>query len=190
VDVSIRFVDSPRVFGALVVPQRAALVARVGEDVFARALASVPREERDEYVATRVDTWCRGSSIEHVVTELARASGIDARDLTDASVAVAIAGNVAKLWRALMVVTSDDALLRRTPMFYARSYDRGSLSGERVAPGRAELVLEGWPNVPELQAVGIAAGVRTVLTLARRPEVRVDWHRDGELARFDVTWRV
>ncbi len=189
-DVTIRYADAPRVFGALVVPQRAGLVARFGEDVLRRALERIPRDEREEYEAVRADTWCRSATVESVVVEVARGGGVDVRALTDETIHEVVRGTVGKLWRVLMTMTSDLTLLSRTPMFYARSYDRGSLTGERVAPGRAELVLEGWHDVPELQAIGIAAGVRAVMELAGRAEVRVVWRRDGELARFDVTWRV
>lgn len=189
-DVTIRYADSPLVFGALVVPQRAALVARFGADALKRALARIPRDEREEYEAMRVDMWCRSATIEHVVIEVARDAGIDARALTDETIYEVVRGTVGRLWRVLMSMTSDLTLLNRTPMFYARSYDRGSLTGERTAPGHAELVLDGWPDVPELQAIGIAAGVRAVMELAGRDEVRVVWRRDGEVARFDVTWRV
>lgn len=188
-DVTIRYLDAPRVFGALVVPQCKEIIARVGEAAFARAVASLSPDEREEYEALRENVWCRSATIERLVIAVAREGAVDARELTEASVHAAITGTVHTLWRALMVITDDDALLRRTPMFFARSYDRASLSGERTEPGRAELLLEGWPHVPELHAVGIAAGVRAVLELARRKDVRVEWRRDGDRAVFVVTWR-
>jgi len=75
-------------------------------------------------------------------------------------------------------------------MCYARTYDRGSLSADRTAPGRAAFELAGWADVPELHCVAIAAGVRAVLELAGRADVQVMFERDAERARFAVTWRV
>jgi hypothetical protein len=189
-DVSIRFDDSPRVFGALLVPQRAALVSRVGEAAFARAVASLPRVVREEYEALREDTWCRSETIKELNAAVAREAGVDARELVAATVHEAITGTVARIWRALLVMNSDDALLGRTPRFYARSYDRGSLTAARVGPGHSELVLDGWPDVPDLHAVAIAAGVRAVLMLAGRRHTRVVFRRNAELelVHFDVTW--
>lgn len=189
-DVTIRYADSPRVFGAIVVPQRAAMAARVGEDVFRAALEQVPRAMREEYEGVRADTWCSTDTAEEVTRTVARVAGVDAHTLTDASVHEAITGTVGFLWRALLRLTDDYALLRRAPMFYARSFDRGALSGERTGKGRAELLLEGWPHVPDLHGVAIAAGVRAVLELAGRAEVKVGWRREGEDARFDLGWRV
>jgi hypothetical protein len=88
------------------------------------------------------------------------------------------------------VMTSDFSLIDRTPMFYARIYDRGSLSAERTAAGHAALDLAGWPEVPELHCVAIAAGVRAVLELAGRVDVQATFDRGVERARFAVTWGV
>ena len=71
--------------------------------------------------------------------EVAKAANVDARDLVDRSVYDAIRKSVGKLWRALLVMTSDYSLIDRTPMFYARTYDRGSLTSDRTAPGQATL---------------------------------------------------
>jgi hypothetical protein len=190
VDIAIRYSDSPKVFGAIVVPQRDAILARAGEARFARALATLVHDERDEYTSMRTDTWCRSETVERAVRAVAREMDVDARVLVDETAYHAVRTTVGTLWRVLLTMTGDLTLLRRTPMFYARSYDRGALTGERIEPGRAELVLEGWAGVPELHAIGIAAGVRAVLELAGRADVRVAWRTDGELARFDLTWRV
>ena len=127
--------------------------------------------------------------MDEVLVEVAREAALDAKDLVASSVHAAITETVGRLWRALLVMNSDDALLGRTPRFYARSYDRGSLTAARVGRGHSELSLEGWPDVPELHAVGIGAGVRAVLMLAGRRDVTVDFRRDVEPVRFDVAWR-
>jgi hypothetical protein len=190
VDVTIRYADSPRVFGLLLVPQRDEIVARVGEETMSKALLRLPREQRDEYTSLRVDEWCRSETAERVMIEVAEVAGLDARDLVDRSVYDAIRKSVGKLWRALLVMTSDYSLIDRTPMFYARTYDRGSLSGDRTSPGRAILALSGWPEVPELHCVAIAAGVRAVLDMAGRSNVQATFERGIERAQFEVTWKV
>jgi len=189
VEVAIRQADSPKVFGGILVPQRDALVARFGVDAYGRALARVPAEMRAEYEGITAEGWCRSATVECVVVELSREAGADPREVTDATVHYAVRSTVGTLWRVLMKMTGDLTLLRRAPMFYARSFDRGSLTGERISPGHAELVLDGWPDVTDLQAIGIAAGVRAVMEMAGRPDVVVLWRRDAELTRFDVTWR-
>ncbi len=88
-------------------------------------------------------------------------------------------------------MTSDYSLIDRTPMFYARTYDRGSIdTSDRTAPGQATLELAGWPEVPELHCVAIAAGVRAVLEMAGRSDVRATYVQGAERARFEVTWKV
>jgi hypothetical protein len=189
VDVTIRYADGPRVFGALVVPQRAALVARIGEDAFRRALARLPQPVREEYLAVTEEAWCSADTPDQVLAAAALEAGIPAPELVEETVLAAIKDTVGKRWwRPLLRVTTDLALLGRTPMFYARSYDKGSLTGERIGPGRATLTLDGWPDAGALHLVAIAAGVRAVLELAGRREVRVAPRPDGALTRFDITW--
>jgi hypothetical protein len=190
VDVTIRYADSPRVFGVLLVPQRAEIVARVGEAAMSKALLRLPREQRDEYANLRADQWCRSETAERVIIEVAAVSNLDARDLVDESVHGAIRKSVGKLWRALLVMTSDFSLIDRTPMFYARIYDRGTLIAERTSPGHATLELAGWADVPELHCVAIAAGVRAVLELAGRVDVEATFVQAVDRARFAVSWKV
>jgi hypothetical protein len=189
VEVTIRYADTPRVFGAIVVRLRAMLLERCGADVVAHALTRLPREDRAEFEEASEEVWCRGTALERVMIEVAREVKADPVALTAVVVHDAIRATVGTLWRALLVVTSDYTLLRRTPMFYARSYDRGSLSGERKSPGRALLCLEGWDDIPELHSIAIAAGVRGVLEAAGRKDVAVSPRREGRHVYFDVTWK-
>ena len=190
-DVAIRFTDSPRVFGALLVPQRAAIVARVGADTFARALARVPHVVRDEYdVAPRRHVVSerdggrgarRGRARSGARREGSRRVVRARRDHGDGGAALARAARHEQRRRA---PRSHAALLREGSRRVVRS-----LTAARVGRGHSELSLEGWPDVPELHAVGIGAGVRAVLMLAGRRDVTVDFRRDVEPVRFDVAWR-
>lgn len=181
----------PRVYGALIVPQRKAIAGRYGEEAVQRALARVKPAMRTEYESITADLWCSGETMDVVMRAIAEEVEVTPAELVDGSVSDAIKGTVGKRWwRPLLRITNDYSLLARVPMFYARSYDRGSLVGERTGPGRASLVLEGWTTVPELHAVAMAAAVRAVLEVAGRKEVRATFRPDGACGLIDVSWKV
>ena len=62
-------------------------------------------------------------------------------------------------WRFFMRQVSDDHLVRRTPILYARSFDRGELRFISVAERQAQLELHGWPTIPDFDLVGLCAGI-------------------------------
>jgi hypothetical protein len=94
------------------------------------------------------------------------------------------------LWRILLRFTSDEAIVTRTPVFFGRSFNVGTLATEIVGPGMARIRLTEWPEVPQLTMVGISVGIETVLSVAGRTQVRANMHRTADGAEFLATWRV
>ena len=56
-------------------------------------------------------------------------------------------------------MTSDEALIKRTPLIYARSRNTGQLSSRLVAPQHSEVQLSGWPEVSDrtLRTIGMCS---------------------------------
>lgn len=93
------------------------------------------------------------------------------------------------IWRMLLRLTSDSALVSRTPVIYAKSYDRGRLVASIPFSGRGEVELLDWPDVPDWPIRGTEAGIETGLRIAGRRNVRVESTRTRTGASFHVTWR-
>jgi hypothetical protein len=92
-------------------------------------------------------------------------------------------------WRMLFRLASDSALVSRTPVIYGKSYNRGRLAASILFPGRGEVTLLDWPDVPDWPIRGTAAGIETGLRIAGRRNVRVESSRTRTGASFIVTWR-
>ena len=86
------------------------------------------------------------------------------------------------------LLTSDDAIIRRTPLFFARGLSRGELSARMTNRGEAEIRLTGWPGVSLMQLNGISAAIEAVLLCAGRRQVRVEAQRTLDGGRFEARW--
>src|SRR5690606_30243039 len=92
------------------------------------------------------------------------------------------------IWRLLLRFTSDDAIIRRTPLFFARGLSRGQLAAQMTGRGRAEIRLTGWPGVSPMQLNGISAAIEAVLLCAGRRQVQVEAQRPLDGGRFEARW--
>lgn len=165
------------------------MASLVGEDVVQRALARVPPHVREEYEAMTALSRVPTDLVEQVYYAIAEEAGREPLELHREAVRIGVEQALKTIWRVLLTFTSDKAIIKRTPLFFARGLSRGKLSAQLVGEGRAEMRLVGWPGVSEMQRNGIAAAAETVLRCAGRYEVRVRSTRTPDGARFDVTWR-
>ena len=93
-------------------------------------------------------------------------------------------------------MTTDGALVSRTPVIFARSYNRGRLESRIVAPGRGEVKLHDWPNAPDWPLRGTRVGIEVGLSVAGRRNVQATCTRTRDrsdvsryLALKDTRWR-
>jgi len=182
--------DVARMAGTIVLEHRRLLQERLGPQKLARVLAKLPADVRDEYLGLTSLGWARVSTAEAVFRAAADELGRDVAELHEEVSRASVERTLRTVWRLLLRFTSDEALVLRTPRIYARSFQRGALLPAIVAPGRAEIRVDGWPDMPEFSTRGLRIGIETVLVLAGRRGVRVDAERrpDGPcfLARWDV----
>jgi hypothetical protein len=86
-------------------------------------------------------------------------------------------------------LTTDKALISRTPVIFGKSYDRGRLEADIPKPGHGEILLLDWPDVPPWPLRATRIGVQTVLSIAGRKDVRVECTRTAAGAHYIATWR-
>ncbi len=179
----------PRMSGAIVLEIIRAYEKSVGKRVFRAALHSQPEQTRQAFEKLKRDLWIPMRMVDELHRAVAERAGRDSYELQAEAVREGLGRIISKLWRPLFRLTTDSAIVMRTPLFFTQSYDCGELSAEVVQPGRAEVTLSEFPEISDLQINGLAVGIETVLKLAGRKNVRVDRERGADGAFFLVTWQ-
>jgi len=180
--------EIPRASGALVAKERKVLEALVGEATVQRALAELPTEIRSEYETITPLTKIPTDTVERVYAAVAEQAGRDVFQMHRDVVRLGVEQALKTIWRVLLRFTGDEALVRRTPLFFNRGLSKGQLEAKMVRPGKAEIRLTGWAQVSELQVNGIAAAIETVLACAGRNAVRVESYPTLDGACLIATW--
>ncbi len=183
-------VEEPRASGGLIQKERVALEKIVGAEVVVEALATLPDDRRREYDELGALTQIRASTVEMVYQAVADHTGRDVFRMHREIVRVSVESALRTVWRVLLRFTTDQALVRRTPLFFSKGLSRGKLNARIVRPGQAEIRLTDWPEVPPLQINGIAAAIEAVLSCAGRENVRVEGHPTLDGACMVATWHV
>lgn len=180
--------EIPKASGALIAKERKVLEELVGEEVVTEALAGLPPDVRDEYETITSLTKIPTATVERVYEAVAERAGRDVFRMHRDVVRLGVEQALKSIWRVLLRFTGDEALVRRTPLFFNRGLSKGKLEAKMVGPGKAELRLTGWARVSELQINGIAAATEAVLTCAGRHSVHVESHRTLDGACLIATW--
>jgi hypothetical protein len=123
------------------------------------------------------------------VDELARCAQRDAEEMIDEAVRRAVDRTFKTVWRMFLRITSDEALIKRTPLIYQRSRNVGQLHARILEPGNGEVLLTDWPDVSERHLRTIGVSIASVMELAGRRDVRMTSHRTPEGARYQLRWR-
>jgi hypothetical protein len=168
---------------------RRALEDMVGVNVVASALMKLPSKVREEFDPLTPMTWVPLTTtimaVEYVATEARRLPD----DLMDEAVRRAAEQMFRTSWRLLLRFTTDHALIARTPVLYSKWRNIGHLESALIGAGRSELWLRGWPGVSERNVRTLGVSIETVLRLAGRRAVRVEWTRTADGAHYLCYWR-
>jgi hypothetical protein len=127
--------------------------------------------------------------LEQVFGESARLLERDIADLHTDVARISIERTMRTLWRVLLRLTTDQALVSRTPVIYGKSYNRGRLEAHITESGRAEIRLLDWPAAPEWPLRATKIGIETVLRIAGRQDVRIIYTRTPDGAGYTATWK-
>jgi hypothetical protein len=181
--------DVPSVSGALACGLRTALAEVVGPARVLTALERVEPDDRSQWEAATPVGWVPIHVLEHVFGEVAHDLGRNISDLHVEVARISIERTMRTLWRMLLRLTTDNALVSRTPLIFAKSYNRGRLEARITGPGRAEIVLLEWSDAPEWPLRATRIGIETVLTIAGRKDARVHYTRTASGAEYTASWR-
>ncbi len=180
--------DRPSVSGVLAVGLRDVAAEIAGAEPVARALGRLAPEHRERYLGMHTMGWVPIELMEAAFGAIAGELGRDVAGFHTEVARLSVARTMRTLWRVLLRFTGERALISRTPVLYARSYNRGRLVADVPEPGRGEIDLLDWPDVPEWPLRAVSVGVATVLEISGRPGAEVAWARTPSGAHFRATW--
>jgi hypothetical protein len=168
---------------------RAVIAEQYGTAPIAKALVNVPTDVRAEYEQMTSIAWVRSSTDYLVHDAVAAVLGREPLAFHEQVLRAAMARSFKTIWRVLLRLTSDEALITRTPGIYRRTRNVGQMVVQSNARGRAEFVLSQYPGIGPRDVRSIGAGLEVVLVLTGRANARVVARQTPEGATFTVTWR-
>ena len=136
-------------------------------------------------------SWVEVAPVMACKNAIAKQVGMDGLAFQRAVVRAGVERTVKGVWRFLVRRLWDDALAKRLPILYSRTFEFGELRVESLGQGSASLRLVGWYDMHEYDALGLATGIETVCDLAGRRDTAVTYRRerDGAEMRFEVSWK-
>ena len=173
------------IFGAVLLDQREQLLKIAGPSRFAAALDRLGPRQRADYEAIGFFSWTHHATATAVTVVVAEEIGWDPARLQETVVRQGIEKTFSTIWRMLLRFPSEAALMRRAAYIYSKTIRGGSMHAE-VDGDRLWLVLEGWPDIPELDRVALRAGIEAILRLSGRPFARIETRADGPQLILEV----
>jgi hypothetical protein len=179
----------PRLIGQSLMDVRWAFAQVLGEELVRRAIASLPPDVSDAYVHATAVSWVPYSVVTAAHEAIARESGLGLEQLYERAVPLAVERSFGSVWRIFLRFTSDAALIARTPIMYAKSRSRGTMTSTLVAPGEAVVEVADFPEIPERDILALAISIRSLLSVAGRQSVTCDGERNRAGARWRLRWK-
>jgi hypothetical protein len=178
--------SEPGISGTIVRGHFDAIATLHGPGVRSAALAHLDEDQRSELEYVLPLAWVRVSSFEAFYTALAKGLGVDLVQLHSEVARRSVARTYQTVWRILFRVTSNEALVARTPIFHSKAFDTGRLSSRMVGEDQAEIELTEWPTVSDFVIRHLCIGMTTLLELAGRKGASVVSRRQADGAFFAV----
>lgn len=176
------------VSGGLIVDQRETLGQILGPEGYRTVMQSVPESVRAAYEGAISVSWVPTEVVDQVVTAAARHQGKAPVTFHAELTRRNMENTVSSLWRVLLRFTSDRALIQRTPLFYRKTFDTGTLEGDIPEPGHSVTTLRGYPEISDIHLTGLRVGIETVLSAAGRQNVRGAQERTADGAVVECWW--
>jgi hypothetical protein len=174
-----------RIFGAVLLEQRKVLAELAGEELLESIVRDLPGDQREEYEGLTLLSWCRHTTATEVVVRVGAALGKRPEAFQAEVVRAGVERLFGGIWKVLLRISSDEALIKRSALLYSKACDRGRMSAESIGPGRVRLTLSEWPDIPDLAIIALAAGIESVLRVVDRRAV-ITHRRERDVVVFDV----
>lgn len=180
----------PCMSGTVLLDARWAIAQVYGEDVMGRALNHVSFDVREVFEGATHVSWVPCDVVHQVFDAVAAEVGLSPQDMAERIVPLSIERSLKTVWRAFLGVSaSDEALFARAPLLYARARSIGGVIARVTGPGSGEMLIHGWPKMPDRDIGSLAIGAAAVLRLAGRRAVRVETMSLPDGGRITLRWR-
>lgn len=178
----------PTISGALITQHRAILLELVGPSALEAAFSALSPADREAIENGTTLSYIPIRAAEAMYKAIGQASGRDYVHLHETVSRMAVDRALKTIWRLLLRFTSDEALVARTPVIFTKAFPQGVLSPRIVGPGRAEIRVQSWPQMPEYAIRGTRIAVESVLRLAGRSNVKITAEPTLDGVIYHTSW--
>lgn len=180
---------TPKLKGSILLDQIAHIETLYGRSVIEKAYGMISPTHRNEVMGALPISWLSTEAAQAFKDAIAEQVGVGSLMFNRMVVRHGIAKTINSLWRVLLRQLWDGAIIKRTPILYAKTFDRGKMSLQISGDHTATFELDGWPQIPEYDCVGLAEGIEALLEFSGRKGATVQWRRSGALMLFDASWQ-
>jgi hypothetical protein len=178
----------PCAAGMAILDMRWAIEKIIGADKMREALDRVSSAAREEFTHATAVSWVTYTTLAEVHDAVATVAQVDPLVLADRVARLTVERSFTTVWKVFLRFTSDEAIITRTPAFYARSRNTGKMATRIIARGLSESIVSEFPTIPDRDIVILSASIETVLTLAGRSGVKSKGERIRDGAKFVTRW--
>ena len=180
--------SDPKVSATVILDQIALMRKLYGVATVQHAIDALPPHLENEIAELLPGRWCSLDAPRELKAAVAQQVGADVLSLQRMMVRAGIEQTLSTLWRFVLRQLGDEGLVRRTPVVYSRTFNRGSLELTAIGDCECDFELREWPRIPEYELVGLMTGIETVLTLAGRMKAQVTSTRRAAVVKLHATW--
>ena len=167
---------------------RDAVSRQFGPSLAARGLERLDPTKRQQLETMTAVDWIPVETLASAVDAWADEANVSPEELTIRGVRESTRHSFATVWRLLLRLTTDEALITRTPLIYARARNAGTLTADMRGPRNARLVLREWRNPTDRLLLSLAVAFETVLELTGRYHARCTFKRTSDGGVFQLQW--
>src|SRR5688500_6848431 len=139
----------PSASGQGMLDMRRAIEDAHAKDVIVRALGKLSPDVRKEYESMSPLSWVKITTAHEVHGAIARELGRDVDEFTDEFVVKGVERSFKTVWRVLLSLTSDEALVKRAASMYSRTRNIGTMKNVIIDKCGSRGSLDGWPEINE-----------------------------------------
>ena len=178
----------PRLSGAILTDQLVVMRNRFGAPLVDRAVESLSFEDQHEVRSLTSIGWTTAALACRLKTAVAQEAKMEPLELQRWVVQEGVRKTVNGVWKLLARLVSDDQLIKRAPLLYSKTFDRGVMTVTVPRSGQAIAQIVGWPAIPEFDIVGLLAGIEAVFASFDRPKTRGTFERTTDGVIFRIDW--
>jgi hypothetical protein len=176
-----------KVSSAVIFDQVKLLQELYGSVVLERASAALAAPLREEIAGLSPGSWLSVDAARELKNHVAALVDVPPLELQRLLSARGVERTLTTFWRFLLRQLGDEALAKRTPLIYSRTFSQGTFTATSWREGTADFELRGW-RIPEYDLLGLVAGVTRILEVAGRLDVRVTTTRRATVVLMQATW--